>query len=202
MPPDQPVLPEPEGTANDPLMPVVPPIVDPLAQTLDALEASIEGMSRMGDWVFEDPLAEMLDCLEYSLEGQVKHPPEGWAGDDPEPAAGKGEPRKPTGPANILTGPGPLREAPPPHSDRREPFFSRERGRPIYYVMGGGAGIHGDSPALKGYCHLRKQWVWEDDCAQCSDYEASSQGSGGADGDYCRHTLTPTIDEEGADDGE
>jgi hypothetical protein len=226
LPTDQPIQPElgpvPGGPAADPTVPVVPCPVDPLARTLDALEASIEQPPEVGDWSTQDPLARTLSRLEQSVDGRQPEPPAGWEQflsvfdrieeRGPESTDDEGGPglaasslgmARRDSPLGTQAGAGPFRSAPlAPHDvDRRGSFFSKEHAQPTYHMMGGGAGIRGDSPELKGYCRLHEMWAWSDDCGGCSDYDAVDSDAGEADEGRCRHTLTPEQDEEGHDDG-
>jgi hypothetical protein len=219
LPPDEPVLPEPEGPANDPLTPIVPPMVDPLARTLDALEASIEQQPRVGDWFTQDPLSKTLSRLEQSVDGRQPPPPEGWerflaifdhidergprptpAGREPRPSESPSELRR-DGPAYDAAGPGAVRPVPlaTPHFDPRKQFMPGEHAQPTYHAMGGGAGIRGGGPEPKGYCHLREEWVREDDCASCSDFETAESTTEGEPEDRCRHLHADPVDEEERD---
>ena len=66
--------------------------------------------------------------------------------------------------------------------------------------MGGGTGILGGGPEMKGYCHLREEWVRADDCASCSDFEREEEQSGDQE-DRCRHMHADSAEDEKGDVG-
>jgi len=220
LPTDQPPFPGPgpDMPTNDPAAPIVPSPVDPLARTLDALEASIEQPPQVGDWALQDPLAHTLGRLEQSVDGRLPDPPMGWeqflnifdrlGEGGPETSAAGGAPQAAERPSAVRqdgsprspAGLAPARPLSPASRavDQREPFTPREHAQPTYHMMGGGTGVRGDGPETRGYCYLREEWVRADDCASCSAFEVEEEQSGDQE-DRCRHMHAESEEEEKRD---
>lgn len=72
----------------------------------------------------------------------------------------------------------------------------KQHPEPGYHMMGGGTGIRGDDLVSRGYCYLREEWVWADDCASCSDFEREEEQSGDQENRY-RHVHADSEEKGG-----
>ena len=208
----------PTGDAVQPT-PVDSGYPDPLCRALDRLEASIEGQHVPAP---PDPLSTLLDQVEASV---LRNRPSGPPAEDVRFLAAldrlerETEQQRMVGPSTAPRalpedalpsaqdglvgrsgGQARQRSEPPRPWDvgRSDRAFSRQHPEPGYHMMGGGAGIRGGGPEVKGYCHLREEWVWEDDCASCPDFEREEEQSGNEEG-RCRHLHAEPAEEEKGD---
>jgi hypothetical protein len=174
----------------------LPAYVDPLSTLLDQVEASVLRNSPSAPPTEDRRFLSALDRLERETEQQVVGGPRAGSKAAPEdtPASAQDGLVRRSGETARL------RSEPPRPWDvgPRDSPFMRQHPEPGYHTMGGGAGIRGDGPELKGYCHLRKEWVRADDCASCSDFEREEEQSGDQE-DRCRHMHADSEDEEKGD---
>jgi len=158
-----------EESIEQPPIPEFDAFADPLARTLDRVEASVEG-PRCGMPQFgPDPL---LDQAEMDTERQVTSPESGATNSESDPRSA--EKHRPL--TGLWSG---------DHQDMAHPARERPRSRDyIRRPSGSGSGIR--APTTMVYCTLRQEWVDVGECRECPDFEPADV-SAGDDEEYCRH---------------
>jgi len=152
----------PDATANYP--PDIPDLAEAPAESLPSSQELPEHL--------KDPLHDLLDELERQTEEQVIKPEE----PEDEPAVNKD-----TGQQKCVDS---FSKLPAPDIQG-----SRSVGGYPFHPRGhcsGGTGIRHTEGEME-WCALRKELVWPDDCAGCSDAEMVDTGDGNEQ--QCRYTL-------------
>ena len=168
---------------------------DPLSTLLDQVEASALRGGSTGESTEARRFQSALDRPEPEAEQQgllqpdtrLKVPAEG------APASGQDGLAERSG-QQMRKHVDPLR---PWDVGSRDRLFSRQYPEPGYHMMGSGTGIRGEGPESRGFCNLREEWVWADDCASCSDFEREEERSGDQE-DRCRHIHSDDEEDQGA----
>jgi len=158
-----------ERSIEQPPVPELDQFADPLARTLDRVEASVE-RPRYGMPQFESP--SLLDLIEMQAEHQVVPPESSPADFDPGPH--EVESRRPLSGSGGSLPPG-----------MGGPVPERPRGRDyIHRPSGSGSGIRAQTTMV--YCTLRQEWVDAGECRECPDFEPVDNVAGD-DEEHCRH---------------
>lgn len=195
---------------------------DPLCQMLDHLEASIEQPYEMFDNLYTDKVADDLTLVEDSTELQCRFVsrrvlnPFALARGQPEWEDKLKQPIEP-GHKPVVTTETPVTPqkdvlAPPQDNSvklgrffsppRSEPVrprelggHSREHAGPTYRMTGHYTGIRNSGNGFDWYCNIRRQWVSEDKCDDCPDFEETDYEPEDKADKRCRHSFFTSSEE-------
>jgi hypothetical protein len=89
-----------------------------------------------------------------------------------------------------------------PQAFHREPLSLRQYPEPIHRMTGHSTGIRNSGNGFDWYCNIRQEWVSEDECDDCPDFEETDYETKDKEDKRCRHSFLTLSDDWNKSTGE